>query len=48
MMKIVILREIFLMIRNFSIIKVFVVPKKKKKTQLGLYLEDHGLGKKQN
>ena len=36
------------MIRNLSIIKVVVVPKKKKKTLLNLYLEEPRLNKKQN
>ena len=36
------------MIRNLSIIKVVVVPKKKKKSQLDLYLEEPRLSKKQN
>ena len=37
---------IFLMIRNLSIIKVIIVPKKK--TLLNLYLEEPRLNKKQN
>ena len=36
------------MIRNLSVIKVVVVPKKKKKSQLDLYLEEPRLSKKQN
>ena len=39
--------QIFLIIRNLSIIKVVVVPKKKK-TQLDLYLEEPRLSKKKN
>ena len=36
------------MIRNLSIIKVIIVPKKKKKTLLNLYLEEPRLNKNQN
>ena len=36
------------MIRNLSIIKVIIVPKKKKKTLLNLYLEEPRLSKNQN
>ena len=41
--------QFFLMIRNLSIMKVVVVPKKKKrKPQLELYLEEPRLSKKKN
>ena len=36
------------MIRNLIIMKVVMVPKQKKKSQLGLYLEEFRLNKKQN
>ena len=40
--------QLFLMIRNLSIMKVVVVPKKKKQPQLELYLEEPRLSKKKN
>ena len=40
--------QFFLMIRNLSIMKVVVVPKKKKKSQLDLYLKEPRLSKKKN
>ena len=40
--------QFFLMIRNLIIMKVVVVPKRKKKSQLDLYLKEPRLNKKKN